>query len=314
MKSTTEGQPVDAREAPLNRSPAISVIIPSYNSRQTIGRCLDSVIRQEIDEPYEVIVIDSSTDGTDDIVCQNFPTVHLISFETRVGAAEARQEGIKLATAPIMAFTDSDCVVQPDWLNSLLKRHREGDYAGVGGSVMNGTPRSAVGSAEYLFEFNEYHPLAPLRFVTNIPTCNIAYTRSALLNHRFEGGPSGRFYQAEDMVLNWELVRRGAKILFDPQIRVVHLNRTALRSAMRHHYLLGRSSCWARKRTDLPGQIFARTPALAPTMPILRLARIAWRLFSFSKVDAARFALLLPLLLLLAGAWASGFAREATAR
>jgi hypothetical protein len=196
----------------------------------------------------------------------------------------------------------------------MLRRHREADYAAVGGSIANGTPRSLVGSAEHLFEFNEFLPQAPERLVANIPTCNICYRRSALDGARFDVGPEGAQLGAEDLILNCGLARSGLKLLFDPAIRVVHLNRTRLHAFLRHQYLLGRSSCWARKRTDLPGRIFADYPLLGLVLPVVRLARIGFRLSRFDWMATLRFLALSPLLLVAAVVWAAGFMREGLRR
>jgi len=184
------------------------VVIPSYNARATIRRCLGSVFDQDCEARYEVIVVDSSGDGTDEIIRREFPQALLFHLERRTPAGDARNLGMDKAAGAFMAFTDADCMVARDWLSRILKRHQGGAYAAVGGSIANGTPWSPVGSAEHLFAFNEFLPQAIEGLVTNIPTCNICYRRSALTGVRFKGGPDG-VNLAEDLILNWSLVRRG---------------------------------------------------------------------------------------------------------
>ncbi len=297
----------------MTGAPLISVVIPSYNARDTIRRCLSSVLDQDLDAGYELIVVDSSDDGTDGIIQREFPRALLLRLERRTSAGDARNLGLNKAAGAFVAFTDADCMVARDWLTRMLRRHREGDYAAVGGSISNGTPRSLVGSAEHLFAFNEFLPQATEGLVTNIPTCNICYRLSVLTGERFEGGPLG-VSLAEDLVLNWGLVRRGGKLLFDPTIRVVHMNRTGLGVSLRHQYLLGQASCWARKRTDLPGRLFADLPFLGPVMPLLRMVRIGVRLSRVDRDELLRFLALSPLIFLEASAWAAGFVREALRR
>lgn len=294
----------------MNAVPLISVIIPSYNMRATIRHCLRSVLDQDLEAKYEVIVVDSSSDGTDSVIRLEFPQALLFHLQGRTSAGRARNVGINKASGSFVAFTDADCIVARDWLRRMLWRHREGAYAAVGGSVANGTPWSLVGSAEHFFEFNEFLPQAPERLVAAIPTCNICYCRSALDGVRFDVGPEGANLQAEDLILNWGLVRSGLKLLFDPAIRVVHLNRTHLYAFLRHQYLLGQSSCWARKRTDLPGRIFADYPQLGLVLPIVRLARIGFRLRRFDRIETLRLLALSPLILMGASAWSAGFMRE----
>ena len=297
----------------MNGAPLISVIIPSYNARATIRRCLGSVFDQDCEARYEVIVVDSSGDGTDEIIRREFPQALLFHLERRTPAGDARNLGMDKAAGAFMAFTDADCMVARDWLSRILERHQGRGYAAVGGSIANGTPWSPVGSAEHLFAFNEFLPQAIEGLVTNIPTCNICYRRSALAGARFKGGPDG-VNLAEDLILNWSLTRRGEKLLFDPTIRVVHLNRTRLGASLRHQYLLGQGSCWARKRTDIPGRIFVDYPVLGLALPYLRLARIVLRLSRIDRHAVLRFLALSPLIFLEASAWAAGFVREALRR
>ena len=68
----------------------LSVIIASYNSAQTIGRCLDSLQDQMDSDDVEVIVVDSSTDGTARIVSERFPKVRLYTFSERRYPGDAR--------------------------------------------------------------------------------------------------------------------------------------------------------------------------------------------------------------------------------
>lgn len=295
----------------MSADPLISVVIPSYNARETIRPCLRSVIDQDLEARFEVIVVDSSSDGTDEIIRQEFPRALLLRLERRTSAGEARNLGAAKVAAPFVAFTDADCMVARDWLRRMLRRHGEADYAAVGGSIANGTPRSLVGTAEHLFAFNEFLPHAPERLLSNLPTCNICYRKDILRGTSFEGGPPGQYFQAEDLVLNWILARRGEKLLFDPAIQVVHLNRTRLGVSLRHQHLLGRGSCWARKRTDLPGRVFVDFPFLGAGLPLLRTMRIAIRLSKTDRAETLRFLRLSPLILLDAIAWAAGFMREA---
>lgn len=293
----------------MKPTPLISVIIASYNMQDRIRSCLQSVLTQNFDSGYEVIVVDSSSDGSDGIIQREFPRARLLHLERRTPPGEARNLGVAKAAGTFVAFTDADCIVATDWLSGFLRRHQQEAYTAVGGSILNGTPWSPIGSAEHLFAFNEFLPSAPERLVTNLPTCNICYRKNVLTEAQFEGGPQG-VNLAEDLLLNWRLVRRGAKLFFDPTIRVVHMNRTRLRVVLRHQHLLGQGSCWARKQTDLPGRLFADHPLLGPILPLLRLARIGFRLSKIDRGETLRFLALSPLIFLEAVAWASGFMRE----
>ena len=84
-----------------------SVVIPLYNSGSYVRRCLSSVEAQTL-RPHEVIVVDDgSTDGSAELVAEEFPQIVLIRQENQ-GVAAARNRGIAQASSDWIAFLDSD--------------------------------------------------------------------------------------------------------------------------------------------------------------------------------------------------------------
>jgi glycosyltransferase involved in cell wall biosynthesis len=93
-----------------------SVVIPVYNSEQTIARALESVIHQSY-PPFEVIVVDdASTDSTADIVQNQYPQAKYIKKITNSGSSATRNVGIDAAKGDYIAFLDSDDVWHKDKL------------------------------------------------------------------------------------------------------------------------------------------------------------------------------------------------------
>src|SRR5262245_41004023 len=158
----------------------LSVIVPCYNSERTIRNCLNSILNQQTSARYEVIVVDSSSDRTPEIVREEFQSVRLCHLDRRTFAGAARNIGIRLTSAPYCMMLDSDCVARPDLIERMLARHREGNYAAVGGSLANGTPKSLSGWTGYLIEFKEFIPSAPMRSERMVPTANVTYRRVVL--------------------------------------------------------------------------------------------------------------------------------------
>ncbi|HUO76525.1 MAG TPA: glycosyltransferase family 2 protein [Thermodesulfovibrionales bacterium] len=100
-----------------SRIPTVSVIIPTFNRSQTIGRAIQSVLAQTFQDFEIIIVDDASTDGTKTIVeglCG--PLVRYLRHERNQGAAAARNTGISAAHGIYLAFLDSD----DEWLPEKL--------------------------------------------------------------------------------------------------------------------------------------------------------------------------------------------------
>ena len=70
----------------MKSDPFISIVIPSYNSRKTIIQCLNSVLNQSYRNIEEVIIIDSSVDGIDNIIRPTYPSMRPIHYFYRKNA------------------------------------------------------------------------------------------------------------------------------------------------------------------------------------------------------------------------------------
>ena len=228
----------------MTTAPAISVVVLSYNARERIDLALGSLRAQTIEEPYEVIVVDSGDDGTDAHVRAEYPEVRLIHSGERLGVGATRNRGVAAARAPYVAFLADDCRVAPDWLERRVARHREG-YEAVGGAVTNGTPYRAIGSAGYYLEYTGVMPSSKILAEQDIPH-GLSYTR-ALLERL--GGFSEDVVAGEDTLLNRRCVREGVKIVTDPAIRVAHRNITGLAPYLRHQRVHGRALVQFRRRS-----------------------------------------------------------------
>jgi GT2 family glycosyltransferase len=204
---------------------------------------------------------------------------------------------------------DSDCIARPDVIERMIGRHREGEYAAVGGSLRNGTPGSLSGWTGYLLEFKEFMPRAPMRTVATVPTANVAYKRETLERY---GYFDDDMWLSEDVLFNWKVHESGERILFDPAIEVSHLNRTGWRQVLYYQIDLGMCSAEARRRGGLPGGTLLRYPALIVLMPLVRLARAAVWLAKVDRKALLMFLLISPMYLLGCCFWSFGFFRGAT--
>ena len=101
----------------MNNIGNISVVIPTYNRRETIGRSIDSVLNQTL-FPSEIIVVDDgSTDGTCDYIQSNFPSIKLL-HQPNKGVSAARNKGIRYADTNWIALLDSD----DEWFPQKLEK------------------------------------------------------------------------------------------------------------------------------------------------------------------------------------------------
>src|SRR5438045_3029619 len=108
------------RDLPLN---SISVIVPCLGWPSTIATCLHALVAQSVAVPVEIVIVVNGPDVS--AAPRSWPGVTILR-EPAQGAAAARNAGVLASTGDVLAFTDSDCVADPEWLASALQVMRAG--------------------------------------------------------------------------------------------------------------------------------------------------------------------------------------------
>lgn len=203
--------------------PVISVIIPARNARNTIQKCLDSIL--SLNHPsYETIIInDGSKDDTAEILSK-YKDITILETNG-IGPSKARNEGIRHSKGEYIAFTDSDCVVDKEWLKELMKGFIDEKTACVGGAQLSPADESLFGKRVYeFFEtagfITDYIKSGgKMREVSHNPSCNSMYRKDILVN---VGGFLEGLWPGEDVELDYRIKKKGYKVIFNPNARVYH--------------------------------------------------------------------------------------------
>ncbi|MDP9253967.1 MAG: glycosyltransferase [Verrucomicrobiota bacterium] len=210
----------------LPRSPFVSVIVCSYNGAKTLAACLESLSR--LDYPaFEVILVDDgSTDSTREIAAR-FPQARYI-HQPNHGLSQARNTGAAAAKGEIFAYTDSDCMADPDWLYYLVGTLLSGDYAGVGGPNVSPPAQNWIQACVAAAPGGPSHVLLTDTVAEHIPGCNMAWYRWAFEN---AGGFDPEYHKAgDDVDFCWRVQQDGRIIAFSPTAIVWHHRRFTLRA------------------------------------------------------------------------------------
>jgi GT2 family glycosyltransferase len=216
----------------------VSVVVPTYKRPNLLRNCLSALVRQTFPhDQYEIIIVDDA--GSDDTrgLAENFspqtpsmevqpvsrsgpeagccPRIRYAATTLTHGPAAARNLGWRMAHGEIIAFTDDDCLPEPDWLQEGVAALTD-DFAGVSGKVI--VPVSKHPSD---YENNVAH-LEQAEFVT----ANCFYRRAAL---EATGGFDERFTMAwrEDSDIQFRLLTLGYLLGSAPTAQVVHPVRAA---------------------------------------------------------------------------------------
>jgi GT2 family glycosyltransferase len=220
--------------APL---PMVSVVVCSYNGGATLRECLQSL--ETIDYPdYEVILVDDgSTDNTQQIAA-DFPWVRNIR-QANKGLSAARNIGAEAAVGSIVAYTDSDCVADPDWLYHLVTAMQRLQVGAIGGPNLPPPSDSWMAQCVAVSPGGPSHVMLDDHLAEHVPGCNMAFDRELLLK---VGGFDAQFRQAgDDVDICWRLLDAGERIGFAAGAMVWHHRRNSVKAYLKQQKGYGRS-------------------------------------------------------------------------
>jgi glycosyltransferase involved in cell wall biosynthesis len=234
----------------------VTVAVLTYNEEANIPDILGSIEAQSFPRnQFEILVVDNaSTDGTITAVeklAGHFNNIRLVINPIK-GIAKSRNVAVREAKGELLAFTDADVVVPPNWLSTLVD--------GFEGIKANGEALAAVGGGNVPFRAKDNRFLAAVGITLNsfwgshgsaqgmlhdvvtqvdhIPTLNILYDRKLLLEH--EGFDENFRMVCEDPELNHRLGKEGYAIYFLPGATVQHKMRPGLWPWLKNVFTYGR--------------------------------------------------------------------------
>jgi GT2 family glycosyltransferase len=285
----------------------ITVVVPSYDSLETIRRCVASICAQSMCTDFETIVFHSGGDDPTDLLF-DLPDVSVVHVGPKTLPAVKRNRGVRVARGDYVAFLDADCVADSDWLRRLRETLDAlgPDVAGVGGSVAFESAATPVAWAMHMTEFAEWLPSTRAGFRRDFPSCNALYRVDVL---RRAGGFPESFFPCEDTALNARLRAQGFRLGFDPSARVTHHQLGSFRALCRKNFLFGRQYALAAARYGLPGSSASR-PVFAVPVFAYRMTRLLQRVSSYGRGGRlSRTAAALPICVVFLVAWTIGFTR-----
>jgi len=196
-----------------------SIIIPTFNGANRIGRCLDSLCGQTAGRQVEIIVVDDgSNDNIADVV-GHFAGVRLIR-QANAGPAAARNHGAREAADDLILFTDDDCEPAPGWLDAMLEPFGDPQVVGVKGAYRTRQRPLMARFVQAEYE-DRYRFMAHLSNIDFIDTYSAAFRRERFLEM---GGYDTEFPVAcaEDVELSYRMSAKGWQMRFAPKAIVYH--------------------------------------------------------------------------------------------
>ncbi|MEM9197496.1 MAG: glycosyltransferase [Pseudomonadota bacterium] len=194
------------------------VIIPHYNDVVRLMRCLAALLPQ-VTETTQVVVVDNASTDALDPVRAAYPELTIVT-EPAKGAAEARNRGVAVSTAPKLFFLDCDCVPGEGWLAAAHRVAGGADVIGGRVDVFDETPppRSGAEGFETIFAFDNRRYVEVEGFSV---TANLLTTRTV-----FEAVGGFRAGLSEDVDWCRRATAAGFSLAYDDGLRVSHPSRS----------------------------------------------------------------------------------------
>jgi N-acetylglucosaminyl-diphospho-decaprenol L-rhamnosyltransferase len=221
----------------------LSIVIVSYNTRDDLMRCLESLHATPPRAMHDIVVVDNgSTDGSTDAV-RRFPDVRVLESGGNVGFARANNLGIRATASVNVLVLNSDTIVPAGAIDRLLAElDANPDVAVVGPRIVDGQGRAELSFGRMMTPFNEFRQKRLGRGPVDELTRTRAYpdwvSAACLLVRRADAEAAGLFDEryfmyTEDVDFCAAIRARGRKILFAPEIEIVHLRGRSAATAPR---------------------------------------------------------------------------------
>jgi glycosyltransferase involved in cell wall biosynthesis len=229
---------------PPAAAPRISVVVCTRNGDHTLRECLKSLV--EVNYPnFEILVID---DGSRDVTAEVAKSFERICyhFQEHAGLSVARNLGTRLATGSIIAYTDDDCLVHPDWLLHLSHAFTNESIAAAGGPNIPPPARNRIEHVVAAAPGAPAHVLLSDTEAEHLPGCNLAIRKEALNSI---GGFQVEFKTAgDDVDVCWRLREAGGRLQFVPGAMVWHHRRFSIRAYMNQQFGYGQAEALLMKK------------------------------------------------------------------
>jgi GT2 family glycosyltransferase len=231
--------------------PDLSIIIVSYNARVDLERCLESLHASSPSIAYEIIVVDNhSTDGSAD-AARRWPDVIVIDSGSNLGFARANNLAIRASGAPLLLLLNSDTIMPAGAVDRLVAElMARPDVAVAGPRLVDGRGRAELSFGPMLGPFSELRQKVLFRSqVMGVPILSGIVDRATKRKHepgwvtgacmlvrRVDAEAVGLlderyFMYVEDVDFCAAIRATGRRILFTPEVQVVHLRGRSAASA-----------------------------------------------------------------------------------
>ena len=204
--------------------PKVSIIIITYNGKQLLEKCLESLFKINYNN-FEVIIVDNnSTDSTIEFITKNYPSIIIIKLDSNKGFAEPNNIGTKTAKGEYFLFLNNDTVVTPNFISSMIKVMELDRTIGICQSLLLKPDESIDSSGDFIDKLGVvYNSKTKIKQIRNISSARGA---SMLIQKKIFDDIGGFdkkfFFSFEDVDVGWRTWILGYRVVIVPDSIVYH--------------------------------------------------------------------------------------------
>lgn len=245
----------------------VSVIIVNYNTSKILKKCITSLVGQNLNGKFEIIVVDNgSSDDSINMINNEFPQIALIQNENNIGFGAANNQGAHIAKGKYLLFLNSDTTLEKNTLNDMIasvQRHKGHKNIGaISFKIMNSNQSLQPSCGNFPTLLNL---LIETLFLDRVfkPESSYHILNKKMYQHKFNpdwvsgscfmvkkrvfneisGFDKNFFLYVEEVDLCYRIQLKGYNNFFDPIVSVTHNNRASTLSkkpaiVFTHHNLL----------------------------------------------------------------------------
>ena len=233
----------------------VTVVVPVRDDAEGLRRCLAALREQDLAGAWDIVVADNGSRVAVDDVVATHPRARLVR-EARPGSYSARNAALQVTDAPVLAFTDADCLPRADWLRRGLAALSQDPQAGAVAGPVEVFPRDGRPTAAELYEV--LHAFPQRTYVRDLGfgvTANLFMRRSAL---EAVGGFDPSLRSGGDADWGHRAARAGHPVRYATDVVVRHPARVSVGELVRKTRRVVEGGAQLERRRAVPPRTYRR--------------------------------------------------------
>ena len=207
---------------------------------------MDALINNQNRIPDEIIVVNGGGENN----CQEtlekwrkeFPQLKIIKTKNK-NLAASRNIGLPHCSGDLILQTDDDARPFPNWIEEMVKAHKNNPDCGViGGQVIDASRGNFLSKIADIATFPDHKTIQKVR---SVPGVNSSYKKEVI---EMIGDYDETLFRGEDVDYNWRAIQSGWDVLYCPEIKVKHLHRPTWKGLFQQHFMYGRAHYLVRRK------------------------------------------------------------------